>query len=246
MWFKKKTIFITDDSHAYLMHVSILLNKMGFHVVSGNGLVSGNELVSKVRAESPDLIILDVDISGTDGIGILKLLKEDPDLNGIPVAVISDDPSERTRRRCEDLSCSSYLMKPVSINDMHELLQQGIYAPMGYVRKNLRVIFPNSVYVSHKGVSHELKSETLSEKGIYVYTDTPLPVSSDVEVTLPLYDGKSISLKGCVIYKNMQPSAESGASKGMAVEFRETDSDKLMMISNYVTGLLTIPSEFSD
>jgi CheY-like chemotaxis protein len=239
MWFKKNTILVTDDNHAYLMHMSILLKKMGFNVVPTD---NGAELLRNVGTKSPDLVLLDINMSGIDGIKILSHLKENDETSGIPVVMISADSSERTKEKCRSLGCEAYLMKPVSIREMHGLVQKCIYAPRGYTRKNLRVLFPSMVSVKYNDVLRWLYSETLSEMGIYVYKEDPFPVGSDVVVTVPLYDDKSISLQGYVAYKNQSSSNRAGNLPGMAIEFTDPDQDKLQVVSELVKGLLTLPT----
>lgn len=238
MWYEKKNILITDDHQAYLMRMSILLKKMGFNVVPTS---DGVELIKSVQTDIPDLILLDINMSGLDGIKILKVLKEDRKTSGIPVVMISADSSDATWLKCINLGCDDYLIKPVSIERIHEVMQRCIYASMEYTRKNMRVLFPAKVSVTHRDESQWLRSETLSEMGIYVLKDDPLPVNSVVEVTIPLARDKAISLKGLVIYRTSKGDTAKEPA-GMAIEFKEHDIDKLLVISYYVRGLLTIPA----
>jgi CheY-like chemotaxis protein len=239
MWYEKKTIYLTDNDQAYLTHTSILLKKMGFNIVPAE---NSAKLLKLVEEELPDLIILDVNISGIDGIDLLKILRDNEKTSKTPIVMISADSSDETWLKCMNLGCDEYLIKPVNINTMHEVMQRTIYAPIGYTRKNLRVLFPDKVSVTYQSESKWLRSATLSEMGIYVISDDPLPMDAEVEVTIPLSEEKSISLKGCVIYTINTAADRTRGTAGMAIEFREPDVDKLLIISYYVKGLLTIPS----
>jgi CheY-like chemotaxis protein len=239
MWYEKKTIYLTDNNQAYLSHMSILLKKMGFNIVPAE---DGVKLLKLVEEELPDLIILDINISGIDGMELLNILREDEKTSKVPIVMISADPSDETWLKCMNLGCDEYLIKPVNISTMHDVMQKTIYAPLGYIRKNLRVMFPEKVLIKYKGESEWLRSATLSEMGIYVLKDDSLPMDSEVEVTIPLSEEKSISLKGCVIYIINTAADRTRGTAGMAIEFREPDIDKLLIISYYVKGLLTIPS----
>lgn len=239
MWFKKKTIIITDDNHAYLMYLAIMLKKMGFEVMPTE---SGDELLSIVKIKSPDMIMLDVDMTGIDGVKTLRRLKENPETANIPVVMISETVATILRQECEDIGCAAYLVKPVGLHDIHDVIQQCIYAPLGYIRKNMRVAFSGKVGLSHNGSSYsDIPSVTLSERGIFLRINDLMPVGSEVIVTIPLDIGRGLKLKGCVIYRNDNTKGKGDTARGMAIEFRETDPNKLLLVSEYVKGLLMIP-----
>ena len=232
---KKIVIGKTND---YIIHIKSILNRMGFDVITFNTM---SELEDTVKAESPDLIMLYARLSKADDTGFLKHIKENNAASGIPLIIISVEPHEVTEKECKALGCSAYLLKPVSIKDLHNVLQDFVYAPHGYIRKNIRASYYGLTLVSYKGKVYELSSETLSEGGIYLAIKDPLPVGSEVTVTIPMDIMNKISVKGKVIYVNTILSAEKEFPPGMAIEFIENDEDKLLVISDFVKGLLTIP-----
>lgn len=240
MWFKKKTIVLSDDNHAYLMYLSIMLKKMGFEVLPTE---SGEELLWTVRIKPPDMIILDVDMTQIDGIKTLVKLKSSADTASIPVVMVAETNADALRVKCNELGCSAYLVKPIGLNDIHEVIQRFIYAPLGYIRKNMRVAFSGKVMLASGGRSYpNVASVTLSERGIFLQFLEQLPVGTEVVVTIPLDVDKGLSLKGCIIYRNDNGRGRGDKHRGVAVEFRETDPNKLMLVSEYVRGLLIIPS----
>lgn len=235
---RKKTILVPDDTNVYIFLMSIQLRKMGFNVRS---FKTEDEVISSSSKNSPDMVFLDKGITGMECAGALKSLKESQSTSDIPVAVISSEPSEACREKCLEMGAESYIMAPVSIREMHEILQRCLYIPSGYQRNYLRVCFSGKVMVTHDGIGEWLYSETLSERGIYIRKKYPYPVGSKVVVSIPLLEEKSISLDGKVIYI-VKGSDESDKPSGMAIEFSDDNLDNLIVITNYVEGLLTIPS----
>jgi CheY-like chemotaxis protein len=234
---KRKTILISDNSTALLKHNTIILKKMGFYVVP---IKDGLEILKTVSSVLPNLIILNVSLSGVDGIKILKYLKSNKSTSSIPVVMISGDDSAEIKKECYENGCDAFVEKPVKLRDLHDILQQFIYHPAGYSRKHLRVNVNCRVEVAKDGSSSQLESETLSEKGIYISTKDPLPVGSDLRIGLPLFGNDSLQLEGRVIYVNKESSI--GLSSGMAIEFMEADDDILNLIQIYVQSLLNNPA----
>lgn len=232
---KKIVIGKTND---YMIHIKSILNRMGFDVITFTAM---SEFEDAVKAASPDLIMLYASISKADDAGFLKRIKENNTTSGVPLIIISAEPYEVTKKEYEAFGCSAYLLKPVGIKELHDVLQDFVYAPHGYIRKNIRASYYGLTSVSYKGKVHELSSETLSEGGIYLATGDPLPVGSEVTVTIPMDMMNKISVQGKVIYVNTISSEEIEFPSGMAIEFIEKDADKFLVISDFVKGLLTIP-----
>ncbi len=90
----------------------------------------GRSLFELLRAEegpdTPGLILLDLNLAGTDGGAVLRALKQDPSLQRIPVAMLS------TSANCDDVwrsyadGAAGYLVKPASAARFAELAR-GLY-----------------------------------------------------------------------------------------------------------------------
>lgn len=68
-----------------------------------------------VRAPTPGLILLDLNLPGTDGREVLRVLKRDPVLHKIPVVVLTTSSAEQDIQRCYDYGANSYVQKPVDL-----------------------------------------------------------------------------------------------------------------------------------
>ena len=102
------TILVIDDDPAVRDLTSRFLTKMGFHVVTAEGGAEGLRLAKKV---DPFLITLDVMMPEMDGWRVLKEIKADPGLAGIPVIMVTIVDNVPMGI---ELGASNYLMKPVN------------------------------------------------------------------------------------------------------------------------------------
>lgn len=64
----------------------------------------------------PGLILLDLNLPGTDGREVLREIKSHPQLKSIPVLILTTSASERDIEACYAIGANSYIQKPV---DMH-------------------------------------------------------------------------------------------------------------------------------
>lgn len=118
-----KKILIIDDDPDILEALKLVLTMDGFDTASTN---KGDETFSKVLAYKPDLIVLDLFLSGNDGRVICKHLKSDKRTLGIPVILISaHSNAKKIFREC---GADYFLAKPFSaknlINHVNKFTQQ--------------------------------------------------------------------------------------------------------------------------
>lgn len=72
-------------------------------------------------APRPDLVLLDLNLPGIDGREILAGIKGDPDLQMIPVVVLTTSDADTDVREAYRLQANSYLRKPVDLDEFIEL-----------------------------------------------------------------------------------------------------------------------------
>jgi len=74
-------------------------------------------------ATLPAIVLLDLNLPGTDGRAVLGALKQDPLLHAIPVIVFSTSSSSRDIEDCYRLGANSYLTKPIEYAALEEKIR---------------------------------------------------------------------------------------------------------------------------
>ena len=111
-------ILVVDDDPDILDAVTMILESQGYHVVTARDGVEG---LATLKAENPDLMILDLLMPKMDGFAVCKELR-DPRwsrYNKIPVLVLTSVREEASRRRYEletglELGVDDYMEKPIA------------------------------------------------------------------------------------------------------------------------------------
>jgi CheY-like chemotaxis protein len=75
------------------------------------------------RRALPGLILLDLNLPGTDGRQVLARLKADPDLAQVPVVVLTTSRDHRDVRECYRAGANSYIQKPVDLSGFQRALR---------------------------------------------------------------------------------------------------------------------------
>jgi CheY-like chemotaxis protein len=234
---RPKRILVVDDSETFLMYISILLHRMGFDKIipADNGI----EALKLLRILMPDAVMLDITMPQMDGITVLRHVKGDEYTSNIPVIMVTIASERKLYEECERLGCSGYLTKPVKITELNDTLNKCIPFTGDKKRQLLRTPFEKKVAVTYKGVTKEHYALTLSEGGMYIRNRNPFIVGAEIEVALPLKDEKTINLKGTVIYVKGLSGDVFRVAPGMAIEFKELNSEDSAMLKAYITKLLT-------
>ena len=122
---EKKRILVVDDEPDFCSIVQGNLEKEGFEVEVA---YDGNEGLSKVKANPPDAIVLDVMMPEKDGYAVCKEIKEDDKLADIPIVMLTAVASHVTSTRYShydgmSMEADDYLPKPASAEDITQSLK---------------------------------------------------------------------------------------------------------------------------
>jgi CheY-like chemotaxis protein len=103
-------ILIVDDERTVLKQVKILLDNFGYKCAF---IPRAQILLNRLEHESFDLILLDINMPGIDGITALKLLKKHSVHKDIPVIMMTGDTSDETLETCFTHGAADYITKPI-------------------------------------------------------------------------------------------------------------------------------------
>ena len=115
-----KKIVIVDDDTAILDSLSVMLDFEGFDV---NAFERGSEIFSFVESVSkPDLILLDIWLSGEDGRDICRKLKENEQTKNIPVVMMS--AARNLKDTAINSGANAFIAKPFELEDVVEKVHE--------------------------------------------------------------------------------------------------------------------------
>ena len=230
---RRKKILVVDDSRSFLTYITVLLKKMGFFKI--NLAESGMEAIKLMNIWLPDIILLDLIMPGLDGIATLRSIRGNKQTASVPVIMVTSSRDSRKQKECLRHGANQVIFKPITLESLNTAIQECFAATGMNRRKHLRIRFDGLVVLKHEGASTDLQAATLSEGGIFLYTEQPLAVGQMATVCFEA-DGARHCLDAKVIYHLSDPdSPETG---GMALRFTKISPKEAAGIRAYVEGVI--------
>lgn len=111
----KPKILVVDDELDALEVLGFKLREAGFTPIFAT---DGLKALAAVRAEKPDLVVLDLMLPELDGLEVCKLMRRDPATAGIPVLMLTAKAAEMDRVVGLELGADDYVTKPYSPREL--------------------------------------------------------------------------------------------------------------------------------
>lgn len=120
-----KKILIVEDNPANRMIFQDLLECSGHEV---EAVAMAEDALTLVRESMPDLILMDVQLPGMDGLTATKILREDELTRGIPIIALTSYAMPGDRERTLIAGCNGYITKPIRVDsfrkDINSILEK--------------------------------------------------------------------------------------------------------------------------
>jgi DNA-binding response OmpR family regulator len=106
----KPKILLVDDEVDYLTLLKLKLVAEGFDVDTSD---NAEDALAQLEKSRPDMLLCDVIMPGTDGIGLLRRMREKPEFADLPVVFLSGRDDNNVKIQALHLGAEDYLLKPV-------------------------------------------------------------------------------------------------------------------------------------
>jgi CheY-like chemotaxis protein len=113
-------ILVVDDNEAGAFLVSSVLELDGFVVDSAD---SSGEVLQRLKDRLPDLILMDVQLPGQDGLSLTRQLLADPATAGIPIVALTANAMPDDRERALAAGCIGYITKPIDTRTLGDQIR---------------------------------------------------------------------------------------------------------------------------
>ena len=110
------TILIIEDNAANMKLALLLLHNAGHTTLRAVDAETG---LTIARSELPDLILMDIQLPGMDGLAATALLKQDPATAAIPVIALTAMAMKADREKSLLAGCDAYIAKPLRYKELY-------------------------------------------------------------------------------------------------------------------------------
>ena len=113
-------VLVVEDNEMNRDMLSRRLQRRGYEVIIS---VDGEDGVAKARSDSPDIILMDMDLPVLDGWAATRKLKSSPETRSIPVIALTAHAMAGDKERALEVGCDDYDTKPVEFSRLTEKIE---------------------------------------------------------------------------------------------------------------------------
>ena len=106
-----KRILVVEDNEDSMYLISFILKNNGYEVIEA---CSGEEGVVLAIKEKPDLILMDIQLPGIDGLEVTKRIRESEADGEIPIVALTSYAMIGDREKALAAGCTGYIEKPIN------------------------------------------------------------------------------------------------------------------------------------
>ena len=120
------TVLVVEDNPANMKLTTLLLGNAGRRVLPAVDAESGLRLA---RDEQPDLILMDIQLPGMDGLAATAVLKQNPATASIPIIALSALAMKADEERSQSAGCDAYIVKPLRYKELYTVMERLMHQP---------------------------------------------------------------------------------------------------------------------
>ncbi|MCK4691619.1 MAG: response regulator [Desulfuromonadales bacterium] len=228
---KNRSILLVDDVELFLELEKTFFHREGFDLLA---TINPQEIMQLVVSRKPELVFLDMEISGTRGDDICRWIKQDKELQEIPVIMVLESGDLDAEALCRQAGCDAIIYRPVRRRQLLSVARSLLDLADRYEAR-IATRIPVHFGPGFEQLSTDY-SVNLSSGGVFVATDEVLPVGMPLALRVQFSGvGHDLKCKGRVAWLN-QPDVrkERHLPTGMGIRFSHLATKQLDLIKDYL------------
>jgi CheY-like chemotaxis protein len=121
-----KTILVIEDNELNMKLVRSLLKMSSYVMVEAGDAETG---IGLARERKPDLILMDIQLPGMDGLSATKILKADPSLKDTMIIALTSHAMEGDDKKVREAGCDGYITKPIDTRNFLQTVDDYLNGP---------------------------------------------------------------------------------------------------------------------
>lgn len=113
-------VLVVDDNLANLKLLRVALELEGYDSATAVDAQEALRVLEKCR---PDIILMDIQLPGMDGLDLSRKLKADPETSDIVILAVTSYAMNGDRQKALDAGCDGYITKPIDVLDLRRILE---------------------------------------------------------------------------------------------------------------------------
>ncbi|MCA9957742.1 MAG: response regulator [Chloroflexota bacterium] len=118
---ERKKVLCVEDNAVNMILVERIVEAEGHELIKAE---DGPAALNILEGNTPDIILLDINLPGIDGLELARRFKANPRLAPVPLIATTAQVLVGDRERCLEAGCDDYLPKPLDIRKLRQVMRQ--------------------------------------------------------------------------------------------------------------------------
>ncbi len=110
-----KNVMVVEDNEKNRKLVRVVLKSKGYNVIEAT---TGEEALNILKNQKPNIILMDIQLPGIDGLTLIKQIKADATTKEIPIIAVTAYAMKGDEQKILDTGCEAYMSKPINTQEL--------------------------------------------------------------------------------------------------------------------------------
>ncbi|MBM4055756.1 MAG: response regulator [Planctomycetes bacterium] len=108
-------VMVVEDNEKNRKLMRVVLKAKGYNVIEAS---TGEEALSMLKEQTPDIILMDIQLPGIDGLTLIRQIKADESKKDIPIIAVTAHAMRGDEQKILDTGCNAYVSKPIDTREL--------------------------------------------------------------------------------------------------------------------------------
>lgn len=118
-----KNVMVVEDNEKNRKLVRVVLKAKGYNVIEAT---TGEEALGILKHQMPDIILMDIQLPGIDGLTLVKQIKADAITRDIPIIAVTAYAMKGDEQKFLETGCDAYVSKPINTQELPLVIEKYI------------------------------------------------------------------------------------------------------------------------
>lgn len=110
-----ETILVVEDNPMNMELITDILESQGYDVKQAT---TGADAIKFVQSNIPDMILMDIQLPGLDGLTVTGIIKDDPRTREVPIIALTAHAMRGDEEKARQAGCDDYISKPIDTRQL--------------------------------------------------------------------------------------------------------------------------------
>ncbi|MGQ3683877.1 MAG: response regulator [Candidatus Loosdrechtia sp.] len=110
-----RNVLVIEDNEKNRKLMRVILKAKGFHVIEAT---TGEEALGILKDQKPDIILMDIQLPGIDGLTLSRQIKANALTKDIPIVAVTAYAMKGDEQKVLEAGCDAYISKPINTQEL--------------------------------------------------------------------------------------------------------------------------------